>query len=205
MLITQRAKTVIKNQDGIAVSIMFLIIVPLMLIGLLFITEQARTVYDYDVTQQQVLSDAVRAATVMVTPASQAVGTPLLDPEQAHKAFRYTLAANLNLGIDDSFDLQGVNPESNLKEMPEYVFIVYNGPNSLGMPSAIKYPGALEFGVGIDQSFSIYENDIQPGSMGTLVTQFKSPGCVAVIKTNYKPIFIESKPGVRWAAAHIVK
>lgn len=83
----------------------------------------SQSVTGADIDLQEGLADALKAACQQVEPRSEADGYPLVETQKAHEAFRYTLALNLNL---DPVTLEA-RPNSIIKGIPNYSFVVYNG------------------------------------------------------------------------------
>lgn len=179
--------------------------VPLLLIGILLTTEHPRVLQGGDIDLGQAVSEAVRAAAMCVDDASQANGTPRIDPEQSHLVFRRILANNLGLSEATLEPLPG----SGMMSVPSYVLLVYNGDDTY-MSAAREYTlidgtyfQADILLTGFPQDFTVSNDSIVPGT-GEITMTLTAPGCVAVVRDKTKPILTGNAEPVRWAAARIV-
>lgn len=184
---------------------MLLILIPLLLVGMILTTEHPRILQGGDIDLGQAVSEAVRAAAMCVDDASQASGTPRIDPDRAHLTFRTILAKNLGLSEVTLEPLPG----SGMKSVPSYVLLVYNGDDTY-MPAAREYSFLNGFYnqadmslTGFPQDFAVGKDSIAPGT-GEITTTLRSPGCVAVVRDKTMPVLTGNAEPVRWAAARIV-
>lgn len=199
---------VLKKDDGVALLFFVLIIFPLLVFGLIMPTE---TIQSSDSTQDlhKVVTVAVRSGAHMITPKSQAVADPRIDPDKAHSVFRSFLAKNLGLYEDTLAPL----PYSSVAAPIEYHFFVYNGNSAYGVPVGYLYRWAngtlsvqpvqeagFPFTVGINE-----EGDIVFGN-GAKRVILNEPGAVGVVRAELQTIFVRDKPtAVRWASATVKK
>lgn len=192
-------------ERGTVATVMLLLYITLFVAGIALITELPRAVYGADAVLAKAVERAARAASMMVDPAAQASGSPVILPPSAHKAFRAVLAWNLKL---DENTLEPL-PGSVLAGAPSYVLLVYNGANSFA-ETGVRFcfsggqysEGALE-DQGLPAKFSVGESAIEPGTGGLTVT-LPSPGSIAVVRAPVKNVLGGSTDAVRWAAARIV-
>lgn len=196
----------VKNERGIVLTVLLLIMLPLFVWSYICSVEQAQTTYQVDIDVQQALEDATRGAAMCMNVQAQANAKPMIDCDRANAIFRSVLATNLSL------DPNTLDPLTNsgLKEAPQYVLAVYNGiDNTYGVDPARKYS---TYNSGSTYSYNnlnpfptafyINDDDISTSS-GTIVTNLNAPGCVAVIKASFKPFATNEYTGTRWAAAQI--
>lgn len=198
-------RKVLTDQSGAVITVMLLILIPLLLVGMILTTEHPRILQGGDIDLGQAVSEAVRAAAMCVDDASQASGTPRIDPDRAHLTFRTILAKNLGLSEVTLEPLPG----SGMKSVPSYVLLVYNGDDTY-MPAAREYSFLNGFYnqadmslTGFPQDFAVGKDSIAPGT-GEITTTLRSPGCVAVVRDKTMPVLTGNAEPVRWAAARIV-
>ncbi|RJX22182.1 MAG: hypothetical protein C4575_01910 [Desulforudis sp.] len=193
-----------RNEQGSVGTVLLLILIPLVLIGIVLTTEHPRLVHGSDIDLQQAVVDATRAAAMCVNEASQAHGTPRINPDRAHEVFRRILASNLQL---HEITLEPLT-HSGVREAPSYVLVVYNG-DDLFTPGAKAYYLSDSFSQellpfdGLPKTFSVNSDGITYESDGRAVT-FNEPGCIAFVKSPLKPAISNRTPDAnRWAAATI--
>lgn len=188
-----RGYRILRNQKGNAVTIAFLILIPLIVLAGIATLEHTRAVLGSDLDMQQAANDAVRSAALCVDPLSQAHDTPMIVPDKAHEAFRYILGANLG---NECFD--------NI----EYTLVVFNGKNHFGLPEgrifSSQNPSGSDFSGTLPQEFGISGLNITPGGSG-INTELVLPGCVAVVKSKLKPLIAGEQTGVRWSSAMVLQ
>ena len=191
----------IKSEQGMVAGVFFLLFIPLLVLGMLYTTDHAETVFHYDIDIQQAVTDATRAAAFTVDPLSQANANPMIVPDEAYLIFKKVLAQNLNL---DEVTLKPKSGSALTKE-PEYYFIVFNGENEFGLPEGVCYPSGITIDGNLPKDFQISEAGIIPDGMGNIVARLDRPGCVAMVKCTVKSITGKDSTGVRWVAAKVVK
>lgn len=198
-------RNILHDQCGSAITIMLLLLIPLFLAGIILTTEHPRILQGGDIDLGQAVSEAVRAAAMCVDDASQANGTPQIDPDRAHLTFRHFLAKNLGLSGTTLEPLPG----SEMKTAPSYVLLVYNGDDTY-MPTAREYSfldGSYSQAdlslTGFPHDFAVGKDSIIPGT-GKITTTLRSPGCIAVVRDKTTPVLTGNAEPVRWAAARIV-
>jgi hypothetical protein len=130
----------IKDERGVVTSAFFLLIIPFLLIMASYMIEHSQTVFHYDLSTQQAVTEAIRAAALNdVDSASQANGDPMIKPDDAYQVFKQVLAENLNLDPSTLAPQAG----SGLSAAPEIHFVVFNGSNSYGLPEGVVYPETI--------------------------------------------------------------
>lgn len=198
-------RKVLTDQSGAVITVMLLILIPLLLVGMILTTEHPRILQGGDIDLGQAVSEAVRAAAMCVDDASQASGTPRIDPDRAHLTFRRILAKNLGLSEVTLEPLPG----SGMKSVPSYVLLVYNGDGTY-LPAAREYSlldGSYSQAdlslTGFPQDFAVGKDSITQGA-GEITVSLNTPGCVAVVRDKTMPVLTGNAEPVRWAAARIV-
>jgi hypothetical protein len=188
------------------VTVMFLCFIALFLAGVMLSAEHPRAAQGADAVLGQTVALAVRAAAMRVDAASQANGTPRVDPDQAHMTFRRMLAVNLGLDASTLQPLSG----SILLSPPSYVLVVYNGDSSFVAGAKAfsfidgRYSEADLSASGFPRSFAVARDSIMYGK-GSVTVTLDRPGCVAVLRGRIRPIFGQNgAEAMRWAAAKIV-
>lgn len=196
----------LRDERGAVVTVMLLCFIVLFLAGIILSSEHPRAAQGSDVAVGQTVALAARAAAMRVDAASQANGTPRIDPEQAHMTFRRMLAANLGL---DAATLQPL-PGSILLSPPSYVLVVYNGDSTFVAGAKTfgfidgRYSEADLSASGFPRSFTVARDSIMYGT-GSVTVTLDRPGCVAVLRGRIKPVLGQNgAEAVRWAAAKIV-
>lgn len=191
----------LKSEKGNALTVVFLIILPLIVMFTIASLEHNRAVLGTDLDMQQALNDACRSAALCVDPLSQAHNDPMIIPDAAHLVFRHILQENL--GLDDN-----LNPteHSSMKSQVNYVLIVYNGQNEYELEEAKKYSSGTgeKFNGNLPQTFSITSADIKLGESEGIKTELDKPGCIAIISADLKPVITGDSSGIRWSAAKII-
>ncbi|MGB9849137.1 MAG: hypothetical protein ACPLSY_04845 [Moorellaceae bacterium] len=196
----------LRDERGVVLTVMFLCFVALFLAGVMLSAEHPRAAHGSDAVLGQTVALAVRAAAMRVDAASQANGTPRVDPAQAHATFRRMLAANLGLDASTLEPLSG----SILLSPPSYVLVVYNGDSSFVAGAKAfslidgRYSEADLAVSGFPRSFAVARDSITYGT-GPITVTLDRPGCVAVLRARIRLIFVQNGvEAVRWAAAKIV-
>jgi len=200
--LTTRSR-IVQDEKGVTNSTMLLVFIPLLVAGILLITEHPRMLHGADIDLGQAVAEATRSAAMCVDETSQANGQPRIDPVRANQTFRRVLARNLGLNEVDLSPLPG----SGMKVAPAFVLVVYNGDDAFGLGSKefsdSNAAGTEIPGNGFPQEFGLAEGNIVYGP-GTRSVVLDSPGCVAVVRDSIKPIFSHDTEAVRWASAKIV-
>lgn len=196
----------LSDERGVVVTVMLLCFIALFLAGVMISAEHPRAAQGADAAVGQTVALAVRAAAMRVDAASQANGTPRVDPDRAHVTFRRMLATNLGL---DTATLQPL-PGSILLSAPSYVLVVYNGDSAFVAGAKAfsfvdgRYSEADLSASGFPRSFTVARDSIAYGT-GSITITLDQPGCVAVLRGKIRPVFGQNgAEAVRWAAAKIV-
>jgi len=193
------------NQNGSAIVIVFLILLPLLVITNIYTSENKQMLTGGNINLKNTIVTAAKAAAQSVESTSQAYGKPMIDPNTAHNNFRKLLAKNLKL--DEYFlPTTGSSFEGDIS----YYLLICNGTNTFGLDECIIYKyedGEIETVVlntgELPQTFGI-NKDFNITSKDKSVT-LKTPGVIAIVKAKIKPIAMTS--GVettRWASARII-
>ncbi len=192
------ARKILKSQKGNTATILFLFMLPVLTIYLISSLDHARAVFGTDLDMQQALNDSCRSAALMVNPLSQAHNNPMINPGNAHDAFKDILGSNLKLNED-------MTPRANSPITDiEYVLIIYNGENDYGLPEGVKYSPAGHENFSCKLPFTINLSDMGVAS-GTKIVLDK-PGCVATTSTTMVPVLGKNQiEGARWSAAKILR
>ena len=185
--------------------------IPVIVMAIVFLgdTIQAVTGSDYDV--RDTIDLAVRAANYQVERRSQAAGDARVLVDQAHSAFRSSIAYTLRL------DPNALAPLSNspLKSAPQYILVVYNGDNAYsaqGAPAGriYRFNGVSVTttnlsALGFPSTFAVYADDIIQGGFGGVArVTLQRPGCVVWMKAeSRKAAGKESVISTRWTASQI--
>lgn len=182
---------ILKDERGISVTIITLLLVPLLLIGIFATANYSKTIQEYDVNLQVGLGEAVRNAAFMVDKNTLALGKPLINHEQAHKAFKKILDKRISKG-----------------EIENYIFVVYNGYDGEGKAYYYKNGELVNFDDSLTslekQTFYISPTDINT-TTGEVTTSFNEPGCIALVELKTNSFFNnEIGTGLRWAASTII-
>ena len=207
----------VRDERGAIWTSFLLLMIPFLMVGIILTVEHPRMVHGSDVDLGQAVSEAARAAAMRVDAASQANGTPRIDPDAAHDTFRNILARQLEL---DGATLAPL-PGSMMRQAPSYVLLVYNGDDlytsryvakyvcvngapdggDYNDPAYPSYEGATSF----SQGFSISKTDVTAGSGGISVV-LKTPGCIAVVQDGVQPVITgDPVEPIRWASARVVR
>ncbi|MGI9862539.1 hypothetical protein SDD30_14255 [Moorella naiadis] len=189
---------------------MLIIILPMLLLFMVGIVTSTQVVTESDISIQEGVALAAKAAAETVNPVSQANGTPRINSDGAHNAFRYVLARNLGL------DQNTLAPLANspYATPPRYWLVVYNGDDtysSSGAQGARIYvfdgsnaaSSSLPY-TGFPAYFSINSSGITTGQGGIATVMLPTPGVVALVEIKAKNILGQT-PLItqRWAAARI--
>jgi hypothetical protein len=208
-------KELIRDQDGFAVIVMFLILIPLLIAVIVGSTGFVNSVTVSDVDLQEAVACAVKSAAGTANEESQAEGIPRINNEQAHELFRDTLARNLGL---DPLTLAPLENSAYAKA-PSYELIVYNGYDDYALNGAegaklycfdgsTSTETSLSYS-GFPVSFAITQSGITPGitlgAGGAYTVELESPGVVALATVEARKI-VGNVPvkAQRWASARIV-
>ena len=193
------------NEDGAAIVIIFLILLPLLLITNVYYNEIERLSTGSNVTLKNNVALAAKAAAQSVDSISQANGKPMINPAKAHENFKRVLMKNLRL--DSNMDPISGSP---ISDRVDYYLLVCNGENPFGLAEGIIYKyengsiqtftlstGSLPKDFGVNNNFSV-------NSDGKNVT-LDAPGVIAIVKAAIRPVAISDQTETtRWASAKII-
>lgn len=194
-------KELIRSERGSALTVMLLILIPLLLVGILLVTETPRAVRNSDPDLGRAVQEAVKAATFAVDEGSQANHDFRISPDLAHDIFRKTLAKNLALS-DITLEPQS---GSAMSGAPEYILVVYNGTNPY-VPAGAEYQdgGFINWINGdLPRTFSIGDFFLTPDGSGNREFEVTSPSCLAVVRCQGKTVLGDSRAITRYAVAKI--
>lgn len=200
----------LKEERGIAVLIVALLLIPLILAVLEAESSSDTSVYAADVDLQEAAAFAAKSAAGSVLGAAQANGVIRVDAAAAHASFRDTLARNMGLDPATLAPLSG----SPYASAPRYWLVVYNGyddyapqapggtlfyfDGSTAVQSAFPYSG-------FPAKFAVSPTGIASGAGGTFTATLESPGAVALVEADARKVVGRGTLSVqRWAAARVV-
>jgi hypothetical protein len=185
----------LRSEKGNALTVAFLIILPLIVIFTIASLDHATAVFKADLDIQQALNDACRSAALCVDPLSQAYNNPMLEPDKAHEVFKKVLASNLGLNEDLT-----LNDTSSIKDINYRLFIV-NGENDYGILQGKMYPSEMEFETSLP--YTITQDDL--GIEEEINIKLDSPGCIAIVTATLEPILGQQETtATRWSSAKIL-
>lgn len=196
-----------EDQNGAAIAIFFIILIPLMFVALVGIVTFTNAVTNSDVTVQESIATSAKSAAMAMNTTAQADGIIRVNTEKAHNNFKQSLCETLGLKNDLTPDTE-VFPSK-----PEYWLLVYNGYNDYtDYHSAHLYyyngTNLIESNLattGFPATFSISETGIVAGAGGDYEVTLETPGVVSVVKIASSNIVNKSSSTIiRWASARIV-
>lgn len=198
--LTIMLKRILSNEKGNAITILFLLLVPLLLTFMIATLDHSRSVYGTDLDLQQALNDGCRAAAMQVEPYSQAIGDPVIVPEKAYIAFKDVVSSNLALQ-----DMT-VTEDSPISSIDYYFLVPVNDVEMLlysdEYPDGTLVAGDVDFnGLTITYDDKLY---IEAGEK-TFTVNVINPSVIAVARANLRPILgnLESI-AVRYSSARVV-
>ncbi len=187
----------LKSEKGNALTVAFLIILPLIVIFTIASLEHNRAVIGTDLDMQQALNDTCRSAALCVDPLSQAYNNPMLEPDKAHAVFKRVLSSNLGLNDDLS-----PKDTSSIKDINYRLFIV-NGENDYGILQGKMYPYPAEMEFETSLPYTITQDDL--GIEEEINIKLDSPGCIAIVTATLEPILGQQETtATRWSSAKIL-
>ena len=203
---------ILKNQQGIGVVIVFLILVPLLFFMMVSSITNANLLQSSDMDIQEALVMAVKGAAEQVDVTSQAEGNPLIDPQKAHEVFRGILMENL--GLDNN--LEPITKKYLAKSI-KYSTLIYNGNknytlfnvNNSNVNGTLNIEEKNYDGTNIELKNDIYISGINikdTSDPGSIHIKVKEPTIIAVMQIDCKDILRgENITITRWAAAKVHK
>lgn len=207
-----RLRDIKNDEDGFAITIVFLLILPLMLFFTISSFEITRTERATNETLQQALSNAVNDAAHMIDRESQAMGEPRIDHERAYSQFKESLEHNLTL-------TDGMAGEaSSVKGNITYWLLIYNGDDKYSGYKGGKVASYAYYtnenghdNLVIDNSITGFPQSLDISKNGFvehegIIASIESPSVVAIIRTNINPASQQRGEEVtRWAMAKVIK
>lgn len=196
-----------KDQDGAAIAVFFVILIPLLFIALVGIVTFTNAVTNSDVTVQESVAMSSKAAAMAFNTIAQADGVIRINTDQAHENFKKSLCETLGLKDDLT-----PNTET-FSSKPEYWLLVYNGYNDFAGCSRAKLyhhknGNITESDLAITdlpKTFAISETGIVAGSGGKYDVTLETPGVVSLVKIDASNVVNKSSSTIiRWASARIV-
>lgn len=222
----------IKDERGGVITTLILLIIPMVLLGMINLTENTNILRGSDTTLQNAVTVMSRHTAMMVNPDSQAKGDPLIAHQKAYNAFlqefKYTLGNHLE-HTNTTIDTATV----------KYWFLVYNGrhtykglnfsgdsivegsdiaystdPSDINQVYSYAYYTNAEGGStsftnstsGFPRTFYVSENGIHSESVSNSIkVTLKEPGVLVVLNADINSLITERDENVtRWAFAKIV-
>lgn len=201
--LTHRTKAVLNNQQGFAVTLLFLIVLPVIFFALISTLEITNVIQAGDMDLQEGMVLAVKASAEQVDMGLHSQGIFQISPDRAANTYRKILACNM--GLDES-----LSPlTEQYSSTPRYCLLVYNGTNA-GPTANKKYKfngttttssGFIQ--TGFPQSFMINGLDVVVGAGDNSIT-LTEPGVIVVTEIDQKDLLVDSSRTLtRWAAARI--
>ena len=170
------------NEDGAAIVIIFLILLPLLLITNVYYNENERLSTGSNVTLKNNVALAAKAAAQSVDSISQANGKPMINPAKAHENFKRMLMKILRL--DSNMDPISGSP---ISDRVDYYLLVCNGENPFGLAEGIIYKyenGSIQTFTTLAACRRIHvNNNFSVNSDGKNVT-LDAPGVIATVKVH---------------------
>lgn len=224
-------KSFLNDNQGAVVSALVILIIPMIVIGMINLTESTNILRGSNTTLQNAITLMARQSAMMVNKESQAKADPLIAHKKAHDEFSYQLQATLGKDIDG---LTTTIDVSSLK----YYMLIYNGRNTYKgisintsgkitggsnkeYPSEVKSYAYYNYTNGgaspiLDNTISGFPKVLFIGKDGIFNEQdennerikitIKEPGVLLVLNADINPIMTDKKENVtRWAYAKIVK
>lgn len=202
-----------EDQDGVAIAIFFVILIPLLFTALVGIVTFTNAVTNSDVTIQESVAISSKAAAMAFNTTAQANGIIRVNTIQAHENFKKSLRETL--GLEDDLTPKANNGTQTFTKKPEYWLLVYNGYNDYTGCACAKlyyYNGTTTttqdlLSTEFPATFSITESGIVAGDGANAKYKVKleTPGVVSVVKINASNVVNKSSSTIiRWASARIV-
>lgn len=222
-----KLKKLLKDERGATITVLMLVILPMLIIGLVSLTENTNILRGSNTTLQNAVTVISRHSAMMINAESQAKGDPLIAHKKAYDLFLNEL--NYTLGAD----IEGTTLE-NIK----YWMLIYNGRYtykgySFGDETFTSGEGDNPYDI-VDEleevkSFAYYSNvdsnEITDDHIdfprtfyvsdsgildyeveGSVKVTLKHPGVLLVLNADINPLIVNQKENVtRWAYATIIK
>lgn len=164
-MLMKNLKNILFNENGNAVTILFLIMFPLFIMLTITSVSHARSVYGSDLDLQQALNDACRAAAMQVSPRSQSVGyihAPFFEDVQEGDIYfdpmsesvrfvEYKPYDTFNEVLGRNLGLQETNGNSLTSDL-EYYFIISIVDPELGITALLPISNDGTNTIEIDQT-----------------------------------------------------
>lgn len=196
-----------QDQDGAAIVIFFVILIPLLFMALVGIVTFTNAVTNSDVTVQESVAISSKAAAMAFNTTAQADGVIRINTVQAHENFRKSLCESLGLKDDLTPDTEAFTGK------PEYWLLVYNGYDDYTECCPARLYHHIDGNItesdltvnDLPKTFSISETGIVVGSGGKYEVELKTPGVISVVKIDTSNVVNKSSSAIiRWASARIV-
>lgn len=196
-------KELIRNQ-GFAVTLLFLILIPVIFFAFISIMEITNVVQAGDMDMQEGMVLATKASAEQVDMTYHSRNMFFVNPAQAINIYQKMIA--YNLGLDEAtlapITDQYISP-------PRFCLLVYNGADT-GAIANKKYQfdgtdltDSLFEQVGFPKTFIIQDLDILVGAGEDSIT-LNEPGVIAVMQIDQKNLLGDGNRTItRWAAAVI--
>ena len=196
-------KELIRNQ-GFAVTLLFLILIPVIFFAFISIMEITNVVQAGDMDMQEGMVLATKASAEQVDMTYHSRNMFFVNPAQAINIYQKMIA--YNLGLDEAtlapITDQYISP-------PRFCLLVYNGLNVGNLANKKYYFNGTVLTnssfsqVGFPKTFIIQDLDILIGAGEDAIT-LSEPGVIAVMQIDQKNLLGDDNRTItRWAAAVI--
>lgn len=200
----RRTRSILNNQQGFAIVLLFLILLPVIIFTCISAIEMTNVVQTGDMDLQEGIVLATKAAAERVNMPLHAQGIFQISPDEAESSYREVLARNI--GLDENILVPTTKAYSSA---PKYCLLVYNG-TSTGATANKKFnfngtntTSTVFSQTGFPKTFIINGLDIVVGSGKGSIT-LTEPGVIAVVEIDQKDLLAENDCTLtRWAAARI--
>lgn len=223
-----KLKAILKDQRGAFISTLMMLIIPVMILGLVALTENTNTLRGSNTTLQNAVTVVSRHTAMMINPVSQSKGDPLI----SHKR-------SFNMLLDELNYTLGQDVENSTLDNVKYWMIVYNGGHTYkgyvfdydnftngevekdyndgsdSLDEILSYAlySNVESNVfsnditGFPRTFYIADDGIHDTNVkGSIKVTVNNPGVLLVLNADIRSLMVEAKENAtRWAYAKIVR
>lgn len=201
-----KSKAIMQNQQGFAITLLFLILLPVIFFSAISAIEMTNMVQAGDMDIQEGMVVATKAAAERVDMGLHAQGIFQVNPDSAIDTYRKTIARNIGLNENTLVPLT-----KNYKSAPKFCMLVYNGTTT-GATANKKYvfngttTTSSSFAqTGFPKTFIINGLDVVIGSGKGSIT-LTEPGVIVIMQIEQKNLLDDTDRTLsRWAAARIKK
>lgn len=199
----RKTKTILNNQQGYAITLLFLILIPVIFFACISALEVTNVVQSGDMDMQEGMVLAVKASAEQVDMDLHSQGIFQISPDRAVDTFRKILANNM--GLDET--LSPITEQ--YSSAPRYCLLVYNGTiNGATANKKYNFDGSVTSSsifnqTGFPKTFVIQGMDILVGAGDNSIT-LTEPGIIVVMEIDQKNLLTnDDRTLTRWAAARI--